>query len=128
MLMLHGAIMPRYTDVGSKRGDRRLDAPNWFMGMFSHPLDDNSQLGLRAMFSLDPVTEGGYGYPLLYQTGETWHHRPLHDRQHPHDLVDELAATYSHLLGGGRSAYCLRGLPRRTRAGAADLYAPPAGL
>jgi len=51
MLMLHGAAMPRYTDVGSKRGDRRFDAPNWFMGMFSHPLTSNSQLGLRAMLS-----------------------------------------------------------------------------
>lgn len=105
MLMLHGAVMPRYTDVGSKRGDRRFDAPNWFMGMFSHPLTSNSQLGLRAMLSLDPVTEGGYGYPLLFQTGETWHHEPLHDRQHPHNFQSELSATYSHLIGGGRSAY-----------------------
>ena len=111
MLMLHGAVMPRYTDIGSQRGDRRFDAPNWFMGMFSHPLTPDSQLGLRGMFSLDPVTEGGYGYPLLYQTGESWHHQPLHDRQHPHDLVDELAATYSHLLGDGRSAYLYVGYP-----------------
>ena len=105
MLMLHGAAMPRYTDVGSERGDRRFDAPNWGMAMFSHPLTASSQLGLRAMLSLDPVTEGGYGYPLLFQTGETWHHEPLHDRQHPHNFQSELAATYSHLLGGGKSAY-----------------------
>ncbi|MBV9851485.1 MAG: FixH family protein, partial [Armatimonadetes bacterium] len=111
MLMLHGAVMPRYTDVGSKRGDRRLDAPNWFMGMFSHPLDAQSQLGLRGMFSLDPITEGGYGYPLLFQTGETWHHQPLHDRQHPHDLMDELAVSYSRLIGSGRSAYAYVGYP-----------------
>lgn len=105
MLMLHGAVMPRYTDVGSKRGDRRFDAPNWFMGMFSHPLTPSSQLGLRAMLSLDPVTEGGYGYPLLFQTGETWHGQPLHDRQHPHNFQSELSATYSRLLGGGKSAF-----------------------
>lgn len=49
MLMLHGAAMPRYTDIGSKHGDRRFDAPNWEMGMFSHPLTADSQLGLRAM-------------------------------------------------------------------------------
>ncbi len=103
MLMLHGAVMPRYTDVGSKRGDRRFDAPNWLMGMFSHPLTPRSQLGLRAMLSLDPVTEGGYGYPLLFQTGETWRRQPLHDRQHPHNFQSELSATYSRLLGGGRS-------------------------
>lgn len=111
MLMLHGAVMPRYVNVGSKRGDRRFDAPNWFMGMYSHPLDAKSQLGLRGMFSLDPVTEGGNGYPLLFQTGESWHGQPLHDRQHPHDLVDELAATYSRLIGGNRSAYLYLAYP-----------------
>ncbi len=111
MLMIHGAAMPRYTDVGSRRGDRRSDAPNWIMGMYSHPLGPQGQLGLRGMFSLDPLTEGGYGYPLLYQTGETWHGQPLHDRQHPHDLVSELAASYSHLLGGGKSAYLYLGDP-----------------
>jgi len=111
MVMLHGAIMPRYVNVGSKRGDRRFDAPNWFMGMYGHPIDSQSQLGLRAMLSLDPITEGGYGYPLLFQTGETWHHQPLHDRQHPHDLFDELAATYSHRLGGENSAYLYLGYP-----------------
>jgi len=111
MLMVHGAVMPRYVNVGSKRGDRRFDAPNWGMAMFSHPLDSQSQIGLRGMFSLDPITEGGYGYPLLYQTGESWHHQPLHDRQHPHDLMDEIAATYSHLLGGGKSAYLYIGYP-----------------
>jgi hypothetical protein len=111
MLMIHGAAMPRYTDIGSKRGDRRFDAPNWAMGMFSHPLDSQSQLGLRGMFSLDPITEGGYGYPLLYQTGESWHKQPLHDRQHPHDLIDELAASYSHQLNGDKSAYFYLGYP-----------------
>ncbi len=111
MLMIHGAAMPRYTDVGSRRGDRRFDAPNWAMAMFSHPLNPVSQIGLRGMFSLDPLTEGGFGYPLLFQSGETWHHQPLHDRQHPHDLVDELAVSYSHLLGGGNSTYLYLGYP-----------------
>ncbi len=111
MLMLHGDVHLRYTDVGSQRGDRRIDAPNWFMGMYSHPLGPNDQLGLRAMFSLDPLTEGGRGYPLLFQTGETWHHQPLHDRQHPHDLVDELAAAYSHRLKENFSASLYLGYP-----------------
>lgn len=111
MLMVHGAIMPRYTNIGSKHGDRRFDAPNWVMGMYSHPLNSQSQIGLRGMFSLDPVTEGGYGYPLLFQTGESWHHRPLHDRQHPHDLVDELAVSYSQLIGGGKSIFFYGGYP-----------------
>lgn len=111
MLMLHGSINPRYVDVGSKRGDRRVDAPNWAMGMYSHPLGPQDQLGLRAMISLDPITEGGSGYPLLFQTGESWHGQPLHDRQHPHDLFSELSATYSRLIGNGNSAYLYLGYP-----------------
>ena len=50
-----------------------------------------NQLGSRLMMSLDPLTEQGRGYPLLFQTGESWHDQPLHDRQHPHDLFDELS-------------------------------------
>src|SRR5207244_7780640 len=34
MLMLHGGIFPRYTNVSSDRGDDRIDAPNWIMAMF----------------------------------------------------------------------------------------------
>src|SRR5438067_12268490 len=67
MLMLHGAIFPRYTNVSTRRGDDRIDAPNWFMGMFSHPLGSTAQLGARFMMGLDPLTEGGRGYPLLFQ-------------------------------------------------------------
>ncbi len=90
MLMLHGGIFPCYTNVSSRRGDDRIDAPNWFMAMYSHPFSDSLQIGGRLMMSLDPLTEGGRGYPLLFQSGETWHDRPLHDRQHPHDLFDEV--------------------------------------
>src|SRR3982074_2374551 len=72
MLMLHGGIFPRYVNANTRRGDDRIDAPNWFMGMYSHPLGENSQLGFRGMMSLDLLTEGGRGYPLLFQTRETW--------------------------------------------------------
>ncbi|MGZ4982996.1 MAG: heavy metal-binding domain-containing protein, partial [Chthoniobacterales bacterium] len=81
MLMLHGAIWPRYVNASTNRGDDRIDAPNWIMAMYSHSLGENAQLGLRGMMSLDLLTEGGRGYPLLFQTGESWHDQPLHDRQ-----------------------------------------------
>jgi hypothetical protein len=103
MTMLHGVIHPRYVHVGSKRGDSRVDAPSWFMAMNSRRMGPKDQLGLRAMVSLDPVIEHGFGYPLLFATGETWNDKPLHDRQHPHDLFDELSATWSHALGAQRS-------------------------
>jgi heavy metal-binding protein len=111
MLMLHGAIFPRYTNVSTRRGDDRIDAPNWIMGMYSHPLGDSTQIGARLMMSLDPLTEGGRGYPLLFQTGESWHDQPLHDRQHPHDLFDELSLSLSQTLAHDFSAYIYFGYP-----------------
>ena len=111
MLMLHGAIFPRYTNVSTRRGDDRLDAPNWFMGMYSHPLGDSTQIGARLMMSLDPATEGGRGYPLLFQTGESWNDQPLHDRQHPHDLFDELSLSLSQKFDYDFSAYIYFGYP-----------------
>ena len=111
MLMLHGGIFPRYTNVSSNRGDDRIDAPNWIMGMYSHPFSDTTQLGLRAMMSLDPLTEGGRGYPLLFQTGESWHDQPLHDRQHPHDLFDELSISLSQKFTADLSAFVYFGYP-----------------
>ena len=111
MLMLHGAIFPRYTNVSTRRGDDRIDAPNWFMGMYSHPLWDNAQFGSRLMMSLDPLTEQGRGYPLLFQTGESWNGEPLHDRQHPHDLFDELSFSLSQKFEHDLSAYVYFGYP-----------------
>lgn len=111
MLMLHGGIFPRYTNVSTSRGDDRIDAPNWIMAMYSHPFSDSAQLGFRGMMSLDPLTEGGRGYPLLFQSGETWHDQPLHDRQHPHDLFDELSVTYSQKFGHDFSSYIYFGYP-----------------
>jgi hypothetical protein len=111
MLMVHGGIFPRYTNVSTRRGDDRIDGANWAMAMYSHPLGENAQLGFRAMMSLDPLTEGGRGYPLLLQTGETWRDQALHDRQHPHDLFDELSVTYSQKFAHDLSSYVYLGYP-----------------
>jgi hypothetical protein len=111
MLMLHGGIFPRYTNVSSRRGDDRIDVPNWIMGMYSHPFNENSQLGLRLMMSADLLTEGGRGYPLLFQTGESWHDQSLHDRQHPHDLFSELSISYSQKFTEDVSSYLYFGYP-----------------
>src|SRR5213082_2370595 len=128
MLMLHGAIFPRYTNVSTRRGDDRIDAPNWIMGMYSHPVGDNTQIGARLMMSLDPLTEGGRGYPLLFQTGESWHDQPLHDRQHPHDLFDELSLSLSQKFEHDFSAYLYLGYPGEPALGPPTFMHRPSAM
>ena len=57
-------------------------------------------LRLRGMFSLEPWTIRGCGYPDLLASGEICDGGPIHDRQHPHDLLMEIAAQYTHPLAG----------------------------
>jgi hypothetical protein len=131
MLMLHGAVFPRYTNVTTRRGDDRIDAPNWIMAMFSSRiagLGDSTQLGLRAMMSLDPLTEGGRGYPLLLQSGESWHDQPLHDRQHPHDLFDELSFSLSQKFDVDLSAYIYFGYPGEPALGPPTFMHRPSAM
>lgn len=98
MYMLHGNIFFRYTnqDVTNKgtRGDSKIDAPNWVMAMGQRRVGKNGLLRFSGMFSLDPLF-GGDGYPLLFQTGETYQDSPLVDRQHPHNLFSELSVGYT---------------------------------
>jgi hypothetical protein len=128
MLMLHGAIFPRYTNVSPRRGDDRIDAPNWFMAMFSHPLGESTQFGSRLMMSLDPLTEGGRGYPLLFQSGESWNREPLHDRQHPHDLFDELSFSLSQKFDHDLSAYVYFGYPGEPALGPPTFMHRPSAM
>lgn len=135
MLMVHGQIVPRFTRIGGDRdvsaagrgGRARFDAPSMFMAMYARSLGASDQLGLRAMASLDPLIEGTYGYPLLYQTGETYHGTALHDRQHPHDLVDELSATWSHRFGARQASYLYIGYPGEPALGPPMFWHRPSG-
>ncbi|HEU5056988.1 MAG TPA: hypothetical protein VFU21_10710, partial [Kofleriaceae bacterium] len=99
-LMLHGNLFAGYDGQASDAGDDELVSVNWLMGMASRDLA-GGELAVRTMLSLEPLTVGAEGYPLLLQTGETVDGQPLVDRQHPHDLFMELAAMYTRELGGG---------------------------
>ena len=110
-LMFHENIFLRYTKQdlfkkGSRGGDK-IDAPNWFMGMLNSHVGEKGLFTATAMISLDPVTEGGRGYPLLFQSGESWTGTKLVDRQHPHDLFSALAIGYSYAINNdiGINAY-----------------------
>ncbi|PKK37489.1 hypothetical protein BWI96_06380 [Siphonobacter sp. SORGH_AS_0500] len=103
MYMVHGSVFLRYTGQNinnpGKRGQAsRLSAPNWVMGMAQRPVGKNGLFTASLMVSLDRLTEGGGGYPLLYQTGESWKGSPLIDRQHPHDLISGLTVGYTQRL------------------------------
>src|SRR5262245_58425584 len=89
----HGLLFLVYDHQGGLRGVTRGVAPNWFMNMARRSLGPG-ELDLRAMLSLDPATVRPQGYPLLFQTGETFEGKPLVDAQHPHDFFMELAGIY----------------------------------
>lgn len=127
MTMVHGYINSVYDHQGGPRGGRKTFAESMLMGMAQRPVGGGT-LGLRAMLSLDPAI-GKSGYPLLYQTGETANGRtPLVDRQHPHDLFMELAASYSYVIDKDRAVYVYGGLPGEPALGPAAYMHRASGM
>jgi hypothetical protein len=98
-LMAHGNVFLQFVREGGDRGDDQLGSINWIMGMAERPAG-RGRVQLRTMFSLEPWTIGGCGYPNLLASGERCDGEPIHDRQHPHDLFMELTARYDAPLRG----------------------------
>jgi hypothetical protein len=98
-VMLHGNLFVQYLDDAGDRGHDQFGSINWVMGMAYRNVG-TGRLGLRGMFSLEPVTVRGCGYPDLLATGERCDGEAIHDQQHPHDLFMEIAATYDRPLRG----------------------------
>lgn len=123
-LMVHGSLFARYTsqDISKKgqRGAEQFDAPNWIMLMLQHN-HRKSVFAVHTMFSLDWFTEGGDGYPLLFQTGETFEGKRLVDRQHPHDLFSELAVSYAYAINTQTDVYVYLGYPESLHSAQAFL-------
>jgi hypothetical protein len=99
-LMIHGSVFLQYIAEGGARGESQLGSVNWLMAMARRPVG-GGDLALRVMASAEPLTVGRCGFPQLLQSGESCHGRPLHDRQHPHDLLMEAAAKYDRALTDG---------------------------
>jgi hypothetical protein len=93
-IMLHMDLKVGYSNQGRPRGIQKAESENWFMGMAEHKLGPG-QLMLRAMVSAEPLTAPHGGFPLLFQTGETYRKQGIIDAQHPHDVFMELAAMYT---------------------------------
>lgn len=98
-LMAHANVFLQYLHESGDRGSDQAGSINWFMGMADRSVGDG-HLGLRGMVSLEPWTIRGCGYPDLLASGEVCQGETIHDRQHPHDLFMELAATYDRPLAG----------------------------
>lgn len=108
-LMLHGVAFLQYDRQYSRRGSDQLGLIDWEMVMAMRRVG-RGLIHLHAMTSLEPLTIGAEGYPLLLQTGEVFEGRPLVDRQHPHDLVMELAAMYEQPVSSDLAASVYAGL------------------
>ncbi len=132
MFMLHGNLFLRYNkqdlfEAGS-RGDSKLDIPNWFMGMGQKRVGRNGLFRFSAMISLDAPIAGGSGYPLLFQSGETWEGQALVDRQHPHDLFSELSVGYTHTFSEKLDAFVYLGYPGEPALGPVAFMHRPSAL
>jgi hypothetical protein len=131
MFMAHGVFYLRYNkqdlfEAGT-RGGNKIDAPNMFMLMGQRNVGSRGLFHFNTMFSLDPFTVGKSGYPLLFQTGETYQGKPLVDRQHPHDLFGELSVSYAHAFSKNADLFVYLGYPGEPALGpAAFVHRPSA--
>lgn len=123
--MMHGSVFLRYTKQGGPRGMAAWSSPNWFMGSFQRALGTRHQIMFRAMISLDRVTEGGDGYPLLLQSGETWMGSRLVDFQHPHDVFSELSVAWSAELNESVRVFAYLAYPGEPALGPAAFMHRP---
>lgn len=138
MYMVHGNVFFRYNkqDVFKKgrRGGEEFDVVNWFMFMGQRRISDKGLFHFSTMLSFDRFF-GGDGYPLLFQTGESWKGQPLVDRQHPHDLFSEISLSYSHAVNKRIDLFVYAGYPGEPALGSvafmhrvSSLYGPDAPL
>jgi hypothetical protein len=98
-LMGHGNGFVQFLDDSGDRGHDQFGSINWIMGMATRSIGAG-RLGFRGMFSLEPVTIRGCGYPDLLATGEQCDGAPIRDQQHQHDVFMEIAAVYDRPLTG----------------------------
>ena len=111
MLMGHLMLTGIYDTQSGPRGGDKTFLSGMAMGVARRDFGDADTLNFRAMLSPDPFM-GRSGYPLLLATGETANGMtPLIDRQHPHDLVMELSATYARHFTKADSGFLYFGYP-----------------
>ena len=97
--MAHENAFVQFLHESGDRGDDQFGSINWMMGMAQRNVG-NGRVMFRGMFSAEPWTIRGCGYPDLLASGEQCKGEKIHDRQHPHDLLMEISAEYDAPLKG----------------------------
>lgn len=132
MYMVHGNLFLRYNnqDIAREgsRGDAKPDAPNWVMAMGQRRVGKSGLFHFSVMLSADALSVGKDGYPLLFQTGETYKGQPLIDRQHPHDLFSELSVSYAQKLSEKADVFGYLGYPGEPALGPVAFMHRPSAL
>jgi hypothetical protein len=100
MVMGNGFVSYLQEFAPEHRGSHQVNGSGWLLGM-TRRRAGAGVVGARVMLSPEPLTVPGCGYPDLLATGELCDGDGIHDRQHPHDLLIELAAEYSRPLARG---------------------------
>jgi hypothetical protein len=103
-LMAHGAVFGQYDRQETQHGDAQFGVVDWEMFMAARPVGAGI-FTARVMTSLEALALGRRGYPELLQSGASDAGARLANRQHPHDLWNELAATYDHALSSSIAAF-----------------------
>lgn len=93
--MLHGSAFLQHVRQFGTRGQDYLASTNWMMAAANRPLG-GGVFRLRGMFSAEPFTSRNY--PQLLQAAQHNVSEARSDRQHPHELIGELALQYGRAL------------------------------
>jgi hypothetical protein len=93
----------QYSEQGSLRGGRRIALLDWEHLSLRRPAGP-ANISFRAMTSVSGLVNRGPGTPSLLQSGGTYRHGYIHDRDHPHDLIMEAAIAAQVPLPGRASA------------------------
>ncbi len=104
MLMAHGSVFGQYDRQETLHGDTQAGVVDWEMFMAARPLAGGI-FTARVMTSLEALALGRRGYPELLQSGATDGDARLANRQHPHDLWNEIAVEYDHALARPIAAF-----------------------
>jgi hypothetical protein len=121
MTMVHGSFFARYNNQdifkAGNRGGKNFDVPNMIMAMTQRRVGSNGLFSVNTMLSFDPFVVGNAGYPLLFQTGESYQGNKLVDKQHPHDFFAAISLGYTQRLSNDADLSLSFGYPSEPSIG-----------